>query len=47
VVQFRRLESERMPGVRTRIVWFVIGVLVGALGMRLYVYYALSHLFGR
>ena len=39
-------EDMGMTNLRTNIVWFFVGVLVGAGGMYLYVYHALSHLFG-
>lgn len=33
--------------LKTKITWLSIGVVIGALGMYLYVYNALSHLFGK
>jgi predicted nucleic acid-binding Zn ribbon protein len=38
-------QSERRAKVKTKIIWFVAGVLVGVLGMYLYVRY-FSHILG-
>jgi len=39
-------EDMGMPNFRTNIIWFLAGVLVGACGMYLYAYHAVSHLLG-
>ncbi len=41
-----KTSSEGMPNeVKTKIIWFLLGVLVGGGGVYLYVSYALAHLF--
>lgn len=38
-------QSERRAKVKTKIIWFVAGVLIGVMGMYLYVRY-FSHILG-
>ena len=40
-------QCERTDTVKTKVTWLLIGVVIGALGMYLYIYNALSHLFGK